>query len=328
MFAENFLKGGFVGISWREISEDLGSVATREQLVAVVRRHYPDLQSAILLSNYVSEIHRFLFEIKPGDYVIIPSPEADVLHYGSVDEGPVYYDPSGEDGCPLRHRRSVTWAEEPIHLQTLSRSLRDSIQALLAVPAHTRLPSLLTVFQVEHQEQLIDAIRCSPAAEEPARSSTGRTSRRLVLQQVLGLTAQEFEGLVAHLLEALGFEDGKLHELHGPRRAVVDAHGALRLPLPARIPVHARFHRGNLGARIGAAPVRELRQVIPFGAHGIFISTADFDPAATAAASEAGFARISLVNGDQLADLLVRHGSQLPEEIRDRLPLEQAMEKP
>jgi restriction system protein len=328
MFAENFLSGGFVGIGWREISEDLGSVTTREQLVAVVRRHYPDLQSAILLSNYVSEIHRFLFEISPGDHVIIPSPEADVLHCGRVEDGPVYYDPSGEDGCPLRHRRPVTWTGEPIHLERLSPSFRDSIRSLLAVPAHTRLPSLLTVFPVEHQEELIQALRSPPAAAERAGSSSRGTPQRLLLEQVLGLSAQEFEGLVAHLLEALGFEDGELREHRGPRRGVVDACGALPLPLPARIPVLARFHRGQPGARIGADAVRELRQLLPFGTHGIFLSTADFDPAAAAAAREAGFARISLVNGDQLADLLVRHGSRLPEVIQGRLSLGQAPVRP
>jgi restriction system protein len=46
MYAESFLKGGFVGIGWREISEDLGPVKTREQLYSVVRRYFPTIQSA------------------------------------------------------------------------------------------------------------------------------------------------------------------------------------------------------------------------------------------------------------------------------------------
>jgi restriction system protein len=325
MFAENFLNGGFVGIGWREISEDLGPLKTREQLFGVVRRYFPDIQSGVLLSNYVNEIHRFLFEIKPGDYLIIPSSDTDVLNYGVVDEGPVYYDPTVEDGCPLRHRRPVTWSSEAIRLGQFSPAFRDSIRTLLAVPAHTRMLSLLTVFLVEHEDEFIQAIGRPPAAAVRTRRFTREESHRLVLEQVLGLTPPEFERLVAHLLDALGFEDADLSEGHGPRMDVVDARGSMRLPLPARIQVHARFHRGNLGAHLGAGAVRELRQDIPFGSHGVFVSTADFQPEAAAAAREEGFPRISLVSGDQLAELIIQRWSRLPEEVRDRLSLEEGL---
>ena len=320
MFAENFLNGGFVGIGWREIDEDLGPLKTREQLFAVVRRHYPDLESGTLLSNYVNEIHRFLFEIRPGDHVIVPSPEVDVLHYGIVDAGPVYYDSTGADGCPLRHRRPVTWADETITLERLSRAFRNSLHALLDVPAHTRMPSLLTVFQVEHGQEFINAIGRAPAAAQ-ASILSGQESHRAVLEQVLRLTSAEFERLVAHLLAALDVEEGELEEHPAQAGVFLDARGVMRLHLVAGIQVRLRFHRGNLGARLGGEIVRELRQYIPFGVHGIFISTADFLPEAAAAAREEGFAPISLVSGDRLAALILQHRGGLPEKIRDRLSL-------
>ncbi|MEA5443796.1 restriction endonuclease [Cyanobium gracile] len=324
MYADNFLRGGFVGIGWREISEDLGPIQTRDQLYAVVRRYFPDIQSAILLSNYVNEIHRFLFEIQPNDHVIIPSADTDLLIHGVVDAGTPYYDPSGDDGCPLRHRRPVTWAAEPIRLDLFSTPFRDSIRTLLTVPAHTRMRSLLTVFMVEHKEEFIRALGQTSmvASDSPA---TRKESHRIVLEQLMQLTPPDFERLVVHLLDALGFEDWERAEHHGALRDVFDACGEIRLSLPARIRLHARFHRGNLGARIGADAVRELRQFIPFGGHGVYITTADFQPAAVAAAAEEGFARISLVNGQQLADLIARHWTHLPGELRDRLSLEQAL---
>jgi hypothetical protein len=324
MYADNFLRGGFVGIGWREISEDLGPVSSREQLYAVVRRYFPDIQSAILLSNYVNEIHRFLFEIQPNDHVIIPSADADLLIHGVVDEGTPYYDPSGEDGCPLRHRRPVTWAVEPIQLDLFSTPFRDSIRTLITVPAHTRMRSLLTVFMVEHKAEFIRAIG-RPDRVDSTPPATRKESHRIVLEQLMQLTPPEFERLVVHLLDALGFEDWERAEHHGAMRDFFDACGDIRLSLPARIRIHARFHRGNLGARIGADAVRELRQFIPFGGHGVYITTADFQPAAAAAAGEEGFARISLVNGQQLADLIARHWTHLPSELRDRLSLEQAL---
>ncbi|MCP9930581.1 restriction endonuclease [Cyanobium sp. AMD-g] len=324
MYADNFLRGGFVAIGWREISEDLGPVKTRDQLYAVVRRYFPDIQSAIQLSNYVNEVHRFLFEIQPNDHVIVPSADTDLLIHGVVDAGTPYYDASGDDGCPLRHRRPVTWAAEPIRLDLFSAPFRDSIRTLLTVPAHTRMRSLLTVFMVEHKAEFIRAIGL-PEMAASAQPTAREESHRIVLEQLMQLTPPDFERLVVHLLDALGFEDWERAEHHGALRDVFDAFGEIRLPLLARIHLHARFHRGNLGARIGADAVRELRQFIPFGGHGVYITTADFQPAAAAAAAEEGFARISLVNGQQLADLIARHWTHLPGELRDRLSLEQAL---
>ena len=139
------------------------------------------------------------------------------------------------------------------------------------------------------------------------------------------LTPPEFERLVVHQLDALGCEDWERAEHLGALRDVFDACGDITLSLPARLRLHARFHRGNLGARIGADAVRELRQFIPFGGHGVSITTADFQPAAGEAAGEKGFARISLINGEQLADLIARHWTHLPGELRDRLSLEQTL---
>ena len=70
-----------------------------------------------------------------------------------------------------------------------------------------------------------------------------------------------------------------------------------------------------------AADVRQLRQAIPFGGQGAFITTADYQAGAFDVALEAGFPRIGLINGHQLVDLLVEHWNDIPEEFRDRLSL-------
>ncbi|MCP9919750.1 hypothetical protein KBZ12_09690 [Cyanobium sp. Cruz CV13-4-11] len=184
MYADNFLRGGFVGIGWREI----------------------------LLSNDVNEIHRFLIEIQPNDHVIIPSANTDLLIHGVVDEATPYYDPSGDDGCPLRHRRPVTWATEPIRLDLFSTLFRDSIRTLLTVPAHNRMRSLLTVFMVEHEAEFIRAIGPNDRVAS-APPATWKESHRIVLEQLMQLTPPEFERLVVHLLDALGFEDWERADL-------------------------------------------------------------------------------------------------------------------
>jgi restriction system protein len=54
---------------------------------------------------------------------------------------------------------------------------------------------------------------------------------------------------------------------------------------------------------------------------GAFITTADFQDAASEVALETGFPRIGLVNGMQLVDLLVEHWNDIPEDFQIRLGL-------
>ena len=79
--------------------------------------------------------------------------------------------------------------------------------------------------------------------------------------------------------------------------------------------------RYKLGTKVTANTVKQLRQAIPFGGQGAFITTADYQNAATEIALEPGFPRIGLINGRQLVDLLVEHWSDIPAEFRERLGL-------
>ena len=67
--------------------------------------------------------------------------------------------------------------------------------------------------------------------------------------------------------------------------------------------------------------VLKLRQAIPFGGQGAFITTANYQRGALDVALEPGFPRIGLINGNQLVDLIVEHWDDIPEEFRDRLNL-------
>ncbi|MFC7462669.1 restriction endonuclease, partial [Hydrogenophaga defluvii] len=85
--------------------------------------------------------------------------------------------------------------------------------------------------------------------------------------------------------------------------------------------VFVQAKRYKRGTKISANVVRQLRQAIPFGGQGAFITTADFQSAASEVALENGFPRIGLINGRQLVDLLIEHWSEIPLEFQDRLAL-------
>lgn len=304
-YTDHFLKGNYIGIGWREIVQDLGQIKSRDELYPIVSTAYPDQKSPIVIGNYVGQIARFLIEIQAGDYVITPSADTELLHYCKVDSDPSYFFATIDDGCPYRHRRRVQWYKQQLKRGEFS------------VPFQNTIRSSLTVFAISQHEEFLAAIGREDLISKPMAMQYD--SYRVVLEQILALDDKEFEILVGHLLTALGFEGS---EVTGkPGDGGVDATGELNVANLAKVKVFVQAKRYKLGSKINVSTVKQLRQAIPFGGQGAFITTADFQKAATDVAIEQGFPRIGLINGRQLVDLLIEHWSDIPQEFQDRLGL-------
>jgi len=301
-YTEHFLRGGFAGIGWSEIEQDLTDVTSREDLYPIVRAAYPEQQSSIVIGNYVGQIARFLLEIGPGDYVITPAADTEWLHYGTIGERPSYFFESGNDGCPYRHRRRIKWSKKRLNRNQFS------------VPFQNTIRSSLTVFAVSQREEFLSVIGKGPQPQIQEYDAY-----RVVLEQILELDAKEFEILVGHLLTALGFEGSEVTGRTGD--GGVDATGELNASNLAKVKIFVQAKRYQLGSKVSASTVRQLRQAIPFGGQGSFITTADYQAKAAEVALEEGFPRIGLINGRQLVDLLIEHWNDIPEEFRERLGL-------
>jgi len=304
-FTQHFLRGGYAGIGWSEITHDLGQIASREDLYRVVRAAYPNVDSPIVIGNYVGQLARFLIEIKAGDYVITPALDTEWLHYGTVGPDPSYFFATAEDGCRYRHRRRVAWATGRLKRGDFS------------VPFQNTIRSSLTVFAVSQRDEFLAAIGRTDLTPKPV--ATQYDPYRVVLEQVLELDDKEFEILVGHLLTALGFEGSEVTGKTGD--GGVDATGELNVAGLAKVKVFVQAKRYKLGAKVNASTVKQLRQAIPFGGQGAFITTADYQNAAAEVALEAGFPRIGLINGRQLVDLLIEHWGDIPAEFQERLGL-------
>ena len=304
-YTKHFLDGHYVGIGWQEIKQDLSQIKTRETLYPIVSTAYPDQKSPIVIGNYVGQIARFLLEIKAGDYVITPAAETEFLHYCKVTVDPSYYFATDDDGCPYRHRRRVEWLKAKLK------------RADFSVPFQNTIRSSLTVFSISQNDEFFGAIgRKDLISKEVKREYD---AYRVVLEQILNLNAAEFEILVGYVLQALGFEDPKV--VGKPGDGGVDATGELNVSNLAKVKLFVQAKRYKLGSTISANIVKQLRQAIPFGGQGAFITTADFQKAATDVAVEPGFPRIGLINGRQLVDLLIEHWSDIPKDFQDRLEL-------
>ena len=302
-YTRYFVSGGYIAIGW--IPEgDLSAVDSREELYRIYKSVYPD-DSNIVVGQQVGQIARFLLEMSAGDYVITPRADTEWLRFGRISPDPPYYDSNGGDGCPFPHRRQVEWD---------GRQLRRSE---FSVPFQNTIRSSLTVFSVERREEFLGKIGASNAKAYRRRGTTD--PHRVVLDQILELDASEFEFLVGHLLTALGFESTEV--TRKTRDGGVDVIGEMNVSNLARVKVFVQAKRYKVGAKVSTSTVRSLRQAIPFGGQGAFITTASFPKRAFEVALAQDFPRIGLINGAQLVDLLVEHWDDIPEEFREKLGL-------
>jgi restriction system protein len=307
-YAKQFLAGSYVAIGWLSAT-NLSAITSKDELYPIYKIAHPDDTSNIVIGQQVGQIARFLFDIQAGDFVITPDANTELLHIGVVDPSPSYFFGSIADGCRFRHRRRVTWLPG-----TFKRSA-------FSVPFQNTIRSSLTVFNVDHKDHFFDIIgkkELSPHAPKEAYDPY-----RAVLDQLLELNDKEFEILITHLLSAVGFEGAEHTGKTGD--GGVDATGVLNMSNLATMKLFVQVKRYKLGTKIAAKDVKALRQSIPSGGQGAFITTADFQNAASDIAIEPGFPRIGLVNGRQLVDLLIEHWSDIPEDFKKKLGLKQGL---
>jgi predicted Mrr-cat superfamily restriction endonuclease len=303
-YADDFRTGGYAAIGWIN-DNDLSEVTSREQLQPLYRTAHPQDVSNVVIGQQVGQIARFLLEIKPADYVVTPGANTEELYYGQAAADPSYFFAASPDHCPYRHRRRVQWADKPIKRTEFS------------VPFQNTMRSSLTVFAIAQRDEFFAAIGKKELMAVPLQSIYD--PYKVALEQILELDAKEFEFLVSHLLGALGFDGQEVVGKSGD--GGVDATGELDVAGLAKIKIYVQAKRYKLGATVGATTVRQLRQAIPFGGQGAFITTASYQSAAKDIAVETGFPRIGLIDGRQLVDLLIEHWGKIPTEFQERLAL-------
>ena len=303
-YTTQFLDGGYVAIGWMP-KVDLSLVKTKDELYPLYKKAHPQDTSNVVIGQQVGQIARFLFDIKAGDFVITPPADTEILIYGIVAADPSYFYFQGNDGCPYPHRRRVEWNTETVRRSDFS------------VPFQNTIRSSLTVYNISQSEHFFEII---------GRKDLIRRSRKevydpyqAVLDQLLELNDKEFEILITHMLAALGFEGSEHTGKTGD--GGVDATGELNVANLAKVKIFVQVKRYKLGTKINKNVVKALRQSIPSGGQGAFITTADFQSAASEIALEQGFPRIGLINGNQLVDLLVEHWVDIPQEFQEKLRL-------
>ena len=114
---------------------------------------------------------------------------------------------------------------------------------------------------------------------------------------------KKFEDLIQALFVAMELEQASVTSYGGD--GGIDVRGVLNAEDLSKINVAVQAKRWK--ANVGAGVVRELRGSLKVHEHGIVITPSNFTPAARAEADEPGKVHISLINGEELVDLLIQN---------------------
>jgi restriction system protein len=119
------------------------------------------------------------------------------------------------------------------------------------------------------------------------------------------MPADRFETLISILLVEMGFDENTVQITPFSGDKGIDVTGILRAAGLTEVDtaVQVKRWKGNVGSKV----VRELRGSLKVHQQGVIITTSDFSSSAVSEATADGKTRISLINGEDLLDLLIRY---------------------
>jgi restriction system protein len=127
--------------------------------------------------------------------------------------------------------------------------------------------------------------------------------RKTLVNRLLKMEPRKFENLIQLLLDEMGLDKTSVTTYSGD--GGIDIRGILNAENLSQISIAVQAKRWK--ANVGPKVVRELRGSLMVHEHGIVITPSDFTTTAKVEAEEAGKTRISLINGAELVELLIKH---------------------
>ena len=278
--------------------------------------------------------------VRPGRGLIgLAGAESDRNPKPSVDEDPTS-GPSNPPQAAPEPKLSYTNAaeqilrqndgQEPLHYREIARRLLDlGLVATKAVtPAHTLSAAISDEIrrrQESNQAQrfvrlgrgLIGLADAEPEGVRKAIDDENKRVRDALLDFLQSTDPVEFEHLVGELFNAMGAESVTVTPRSGD--GGVDVRGTLLAggAIPIQIAAQVKRWKHNVGSPV----VNEIRGSLGLHDFGLVVTTGRFSPSARQAAQIKDRMPITLIDGDDLVNLMVEHEIWVNRQQHDLLTL-------
>lgn len=313
------IDGNYVAISWERLG-DLRQYPDREALKRALENLYPE-DKARSWPMSAGVLFRFMHEMTPGDFVVFPSKHDRMVNIGKIKAD---YQYANDDLAEFPHRRSVEWWDG-IPRDAFSQSALNEIgvrRTLFLIKDHT------TEFlqrggiappppSGSHNPSLSDEPEDDTAATARVSEQAETSTSDFVVRQIMNeLSGYQFELLVAHLLECMGYNT-RVTQRSGDGGVDVIAH---RDKLGFEPPI-AKVQCKRTTAAIGRPEVDQLLGTLGEGEYGLFVTLGSFNRQTVEL--ERNRPKLRLIDGKQFVELFTQHYAQLAPRYRTLIPLKQ-----
>lgn len=311
MFAEDFESKSCVAIEWADLA-NLSRVSSREELARLIEQTYSEW-SVARRGNSVGQVGAFFFGLKIGDRVLTYNSEQRVYLVGTITSDYEFHpDIVGHMG----HVRKVSW-EGRVDRDSLSVSTKNTLGAIQTVfrlgeDAAAEIEARLAgqpLPDVTQQEQQV-------AEVEQLRQDVVERAREFIKDRLLKLDWEEMQQLVAGCLRAMGYRTRVSPRGADRGQDIIASPDGLGLEQPRVVVEVKHRERGQMGAT-------EIRSFLG-GRHPqdkcLYFSTGGFTKDARYEADRSSIP-ITLVDLDDLVDLLVQHYETVDTDTRALIPL-------
>lgn len=310
----DFERAGCVAVGWHELG-DFGPIRTLEDMRRRIAATYRDIKPGALTGS-ANMAYKFKEGISLGDRVVSYDPEKREYIVGNVI-GDYEYAPNTVPDYP--NIRRVEWN---------GRVGRDA----LSVAARNTLGAIQTLFD-PGQEVLAELDAALGGATVPntppqhtdeaeeefeqAKLNTLERARELIKDKIRLLSPDDMEQLVAALLRAMGF------------KATVTPKGADRGVDVRASPDGLGFQQPRIMAEVkhrprdamGSEKIRSFAAILRGEDRGLYVSIGGFTQDAKYEAERSREGRITLVDLNELANLIIEHYDRFDVDGRALLPL-------
>lgn len=311
------LDNNYVAIGWHAVGNLQPCAGSREQLKEALTATYGPTKKGKLAGN-AGVLFRFVNDIQRNDVVIYPSKSDRMLNIGRVVGDYVYVE---NDPHEYPNQRAIEW------LGSFPRS--DFSQAAL-----NEMGAFITLFSVKrHRNEFLNKVNLAAlvdndndndfdeddddTATETVSQQAVQTTEDFIIKQLYSkLDGYEFEYFVAHILECMGYK-ARVSSKSGDGGVDVIAH---KDELGFEPPIIKVQCKKSITSN-GEPEVNQLLGALGEGEYGLFVNLGSYSRPARLL--ERNKAKLRLIDGDELVDLVLEHYSKLSPRYRTLLPLKQ-----
>ncbi|MFQ3248056.1 MAG: restriction system protein [Arenicella sp.] len=307
---------GYIGIGWHQLG-DLALIEDTREAIKAELADKIEYEKPGAIPVHAGVLYRFKVEMTLGDIVIYPSKSDRLVNIGEIT-GNYEFVERDDNGYP--NHRSIRW------IGSFPRT--DFKQSAL-----NEIGSAMTMFMVNtHRDDFLEKVGLSDtelsaatSSDEPDDESVTEsvaqqaqlTTEDFIIKRLHSrLTHYEFEYFVAHLLECMGYTT-RVSEQSSDGGVDVIAHNDQFGFVPPILKVQCKQSTGSNGE----PEASQLLGTLGEGEYALFVNLGSYSRPARML--ERNKAKLRLIDGSELAELVVEHYSKMSPRYRTILPLKQ-----